>query len=120
MIRLINEFKESLLRRLAYGYLELRYETYWHSMEQKRIVLYSGSMLMCSVTHVDNEQAVDEVFEECERIKDRYKTRPGMQGYVDYSRYYDTVRDEMKKVIMRNKDWLSTGEYDPVSGERLD
>ena len=120
MIRLINEFKESLLRRLAYGYLELRYETYWHSMEHRRIVLYSANKLIYSVTHVDNEDAVDEVFEECQKIIDRYKTRPGMQGYVDYHHYYDIVLDEVRNVLKGYKEALTIGNYDPVSGERLD
>jgi hypothetical protein len=116
----LREFTEKNLRELRYGHLKLVYKTYWHSFEQKEIVLYAGDTVQAAVVHVDNEDAVNAFWSVCENIKKKYQTSPGEAGYYQYDSYYRKVLAEIKEAMRIWKNKLSTKTYDPVSGKLID
>lgn len=111
-----------VLSELTYGNISLVYETYYHSGMQKRIVLYSGSSIEMTTPHVDNESAVKRFWKECEDyLKEvRDSDGAGLASAYSYHNNHPKVKSKITSLMRKYSDQLSTGKYDPVSGERLD
>lgn len=109
-----------ILEELTFGNIKVIYETYWHSFLQKRIKVYVGSQLIGGVTNIDNDEAADEFMTEVSELFDSYDTSGGEAGYYKYLNAHPKVKNGVVELLNTFRSELSTGQYDPVSGQRLD
>lgn len=115
-----NSSGGEVLDVLTFGNLRVIYETFWWTFLQKRIVIWSGSEVVASLSHVDNEDAFEDYWRETAEFISSFDTSGGEAGYYKYLNSYDKVKEGVVNILRKWSSRLSEGKYDPVDGRRLD